>query len=72
MKCPEHPDEDLRVEYTSASRTGFCHSCLKHHALCTAVRYMTMCDRLRAHEGPHRDKDGQEWTPDHPGHMGGR
>ena len=57
--CPVHPEVVLRREHFE---TGFCLKCLRHHDLCTAVRYMDMCKLLRDHEGPHQGTHGHMWT----------
>jgi hypothetical protein len=56
--CPEHPEIKLRRENYD---TGFCIHCLKHHAMCCSVQYMSICERLKNHEGPHVDRFGYEW-----------
>lgn len=66
MKCPEHNDVELRVEYGSRDAdpglTGYCGKCLKHWPLCTATRFMTPCDLLKNHVSSHMSKDGKTWT----------
>lgn len=58
MNCPEHPEVELRRE---RYETGFCLKCLKHYPMCCVTEYMNICDRLKDHEGPHRDERGREW-----------
>jgi hypothetical protein len=65
MKCPDHSSIDLRREYTDTSLTGYCSLCAKHYDICSAVRYMTPCDRIRGHEPPHRDGRNVEWLDDY-------
>lgn len=60
MNCPQHPEVTLREEW-SGGRTGFCLKCCKHYGLCRKVRYMDICQKLEKHDGPHRDKNGNEW-----------
>lgn len=57
MKCPKHPEQELRIEYRK-SRTGFCDKCLNHYDCCTKTKHMDICDQLAGHEGPHRTKRG--------------
>ena len=59
MKCPEHPDVELRRE--GNYETGFCSRCLKHFEMCTSVRYMEICELLKGHEGPHAGSRSQ-WS----------
>lgn len=70
MNCPEHPDTELRQEWGEA-RTGFCLKCPKHWILCTAVRYMAICQKVAGHEGHHIEESGREWNTGDPGHSGG-
>jgi hypothetical protein len=64
MRCPNHPELELRSEFNSESNTytGFCLKCLKHHPRCTSVRYMDMCNQVAGHAGPH-EAHGTEWIP---------
>ena len=61
MKCPIHPDIELRRE--NYYKTGFCGKCLKHHRMCTATEFMNICDLPEGHVGRHRDATGREWAP---------
>jgi len=58
--CPVHGDT-LREEW-APKRTGFCTKCLKHYELCGEVRYMSICQKLKDHEGGHVTKRGEEWN----------
>ena len=60
MKCPSHPDVELRREnYYS---TGYCTKCALHYRMCTAVEFMNICDLPENHQGRHRDAAGREWN----------
>jgi hypothetical protein len=65
VNCPEHPEELLREEW-GQGRTGFCLKCLKHYPLCTAARYMDICQKLKKHDGPHITAKGDEWEEPSP------
>lgn len=60
MRCPQHPDIELRRENYYA--TGYCTKCAKHHRMCTKVQFMNICDLPEGHDGPHKDAQGREWT----------
>lgn len=62
MKCPKHPEEDLRRE--GNYDTGFCSKCLKHYEMCTSVRYMEICSLLKGHMGHHIGSHGSQWFGD--------
>ncbi len=58
--CPEHLQVELRRE--GNYDTAFCLQCLKHHPMCTAIRYMTICAKIKGHENPHVDRYGLQWN----------
>jgi len=58
--CPEHPNEEMRLEF-GVSATYFCPKCPRHYLACTTCKYTEMCTKLAAHTGPHRDERGTEW-----------
>lgn len=61
--CPVH-DEELRKEWHNNGPTGFCFKCAKHYQLCTNVRYMSMCIKLKDHDGLCLTNQGIEFDKD--------
>jgi hypothetical protein len=61
MNCPIHTEEELRKEHVS--QTGFCVKCLKHYPYCTSMKNLATlgCELVEDHEGPHKNKRGEEW-----------
>ena len=63
MICQEHPDIELREEYTKEEGyTAFCPLCPKRYVLCYNILYMTPCALEKGHEGLHKDKEGHQWN----------
>ncbi len=59
MKCPQHPDVELRREQYYSR--GICHKCSKPYRMCTATKLLGICDLLEGHAGLHKDALGREW-----------
>ena len=57
--CPIHKNEELRREDNYS--TGFCLKCLKHYELCCENIYMSICCKLKDHEGKHETDKGLLW-----------